>query len=242
MISLFDLNPQLDVGTHAETFARDGRVQVRDVLTADSATTLRRILNSETPWGTAWATDGGKPSGLRQHEMRAMPPGERHALATSVNAAAGAGRYAFRFAQYRILDGYLGRWMPDGPHDVLLEHINAPPFLDLVRAITGLPGLIKADAQATLFAAGDFLGLHTDSHVAEGWQVAYVLNLAAPDWKPDWGGYLNFFDADGDIVTGWRPRFNALNLLRVPQPHGVSYVPPFAPAARLAITGWFRDR
>jgi Rps23 Pro-64 3,4-dihydroxylase Tpa1-like proline 4-hydroxylase len=105
-----------------------------------------------------------------------------------------------------------------------------------------MPGLIKADAQATAYTPGDFLSLHTDSHVAEGWRVAYVLNFAPPDWKPDWGGYLNFFDADGDVVAGWRPRFNALNLLKVPQPHNVSYVPPFAPAERIAITGWFRDR
>ena len=61
-------------------------------------------------------------------------------------------------------------------------------------------------------------------------------------WRPDWGGYLNFYDEDGDIVAGYRPRFNALNLFLVPQKHAVSYVPPFAPQARFAITGWFRDR
>jgi len=59
---------------------------------------------------------------------------------------------------------------------------------------------------------------------------------------PDWGGYLNFYDDDGDVIAGYRPRFNALNLFAVPQQHNVSFVPPFAAVARYAITGWFRDR
>ncbi|OZA59360.1 MAG: hypothetical protein B7X78_08485 [Sphingomonadales bacterium 39-62-4] len=84
--------------------------------------------------------------------------------------------------------------------------------------------------------------MHNDSHVMEGWRVAYVLNLTSADWQPDWGGYLNFLDEDGDVICGWKPRFNTLNLLRVPQLHQVTYVPPFAPRARYAITGWLRDR
>jgi Rps23 Pro-64 3,4-dihydroxylase Tpa1-like proline 4-hydroxylase len=78
--------------------------------------------------------------------------------------------------------------------------------------------------------------------VLEGWQVAYVMNFCAEEWRPDWGGYLLFYDEDGDVVAGFKPRFNALNLFRVPQKHSVTYVAPFAPIARFAITGWFRDR
>ena len=37
-------------------------------------------------------------------------------------------------------------------------------------------------------------------------------------------------------------RFNTLNMFTVAQPHNVTYVPPFAPVGRYAITGWFRDR
>ena len=31
-------------------------------------------------------------------------------------------------------------------------------------------------------------------------------------------------------------------VLAVPQRHAVTYVPPFAPPHRFAITGWLRDR
>jgi Rps23 Pro-64 3,4-dihydroxylase Tpa1-like proline 4-hydroxylase len=101
---------------------------------------------------------------------------------------------------------------------------------------------VKGDAQATLYGPNHFLSMHDDSHMAEGWRVAYVMNFCGADWRPDWGGYLMFYDEHGDAVAGFRPRFNALNMFRVPQKHNVTYVPPFAPVARFAITGWFRDR
>src|SRR6185369_14944887 len=104
---------------------------------------------------------------------------------------------------------------PDSPQDLHLEHINDEPFLNLVREITDIPELVKADAQATLYAPGHFLSQHNDSHIAEGRRVAYVLNFTAEDWRPDWGGYLLFYDEEGDVVAGYRPRFNALNLFEV---------------------------
>lgn len=100
----------------------------------------------------------------------------------------------------------------------------------------------QADGQTTLFGPSHYLGRHIDSHVAEGWEVANVLNFAREDWHPDWGGYLLFLDEEGDVVEGFRPRFNALNLFKVPQSHMVSYVPPFAPVGRMAMTGWLRSQ
>ena len=38
--------------------------------------------------------------------------------------------------------------------------------------------------EATLYAANHYLGRHIDSHVAEGWRVAYVLNLAIDETYP----------------------------------------------------------
>ncbi len=240
--ALFEINPALNTSALAAAFARDGRVQVRNVLTDETARTVREILGRATPWGLAYQAGDDQPVGLRADEFAALTPGQRQSIAAGVGTAVGTGAYGFAYAQYRMLDAYLGNWAPDGPHDLLVEYINAEPFLDLVRTVTGMADLIKADAQATLYAPNHFLAMHSDSHVAEGWKIAYVLNLGLDDWKPDWGGYLLFFDDDGDVVTGYRPRFNSLNLFAVPQQHAVSYVPPFAPVGRFSITGWFRDR
>jgi len=239
---IFAINPHLDRVALAAEFATNGRIQVRDVLEVDAARNLRDVLARDTPWGIAWNAGSEGPRALRREEIARLDDRGRAAIGDGVSRAARAGEYAFTFARYPMLDAYTQRWAPDGPHDIVLEHINDQPFLDLARDVTGIRELRKADAQATLFVGGHFLAQHSDSHVGEGWRVAYVLSLAPDDWKPDWGGYLNFFDADGDVVAGYRPRFNALNMFAVPALHSVSYVPPFAPVGRFSITGWLRDR
>jgi Rps23 Pro-64 3,4-dihydroxylase Tpa1-like proline 4-hydroxylase len=239
---LFKLNPSLDRDALAEEFAREGRVQVRDLLTDEAAEEIYGVLSSGTPWGVAWqAGDKEAPQAIEAPELGRSAGEKQREIAQKTYTAAARSEYAFQFARYPILNAYLGKWAEGGPHDLILEHINAPEFLDFIRQVTGIPSIAKGDAQATLFAPGHFLGRHIDSHVAEGWVVAYVMNFTK-DWQPDWGGYLNFLDKDGDIVAGFRPRFNALNMFKVPRAHLVSYVPPFAPVGRFAITGWFRDR
>ena len=241
---LFELNPDLDRTALAEAFARDRRVQVRELLTRETAEEIRMILAQATPWGLAMqAGEAGGPQQVLTAEMR-TPAGQQRAqqLAKASHDAAARGEYAFRYAQYSLVQSVQQGWDPEGPHQLLLEYLNAPEFMQFVRTVTGFPELVKADGQATLYAQQHFLGLHVDSHVAEGWKVAYVMNFTIDEWQPAWGGYLQFFDDDGDVIQAFRPRFNSLNLFAVPQPHAVSFVPPFAPVGRYAITGWFRDR
>lgn len=240
-IPLFEVNPELDRPRLKSAFAGTRRVQIRDVLTDRSARTLHQVIAEQTPWGVAWQAGEEGPHSVSHSALKLVPPAERGAISNKVTAAMRGRDYGFVYSQYPMLDAYLQRWAPGGVHDLILEHINDQPFLDLVREVTAFPDLIKADAQATLYGPGQFLSLHDDSHVLEGWRIAYVLNLCAEDWRPDWGGYLLFYDEDGDVVDGFRPRFNALNLFAVPQHHNVSYVPGYAPVARYAITGWFRD-
>lgn len=244
MKELFTLAPRADMRALVDQFARTTRVQIRDVLTQETAKELRTILAQFTPWGMAVQAgeDGSGPQSFRREQISADNAAAVNSLAGEAHKSAARGEYAFRFAHYPMLTAYQQKWNPDGPHDILMEHLNAEPFLNLVREVTGIRHLVKADGQATLFAPQHFLGRHIDSHVAEGWRVAYVLNLTTDDWHPDWGGYLLFLNDDGDVVDGYRPRFNSLNLFAVPQSHLVSYVPPFAPLGRFAVTGWLRDQ
>ncbi|ABC62386.1 2OG-Fe(II) oxygenase [Erythrobacter litoralis] len=243
---LFEINPDLDRAELAARFAHDTRVQVRDFLTEETAKEIRSILQTATPWGLAMQADGSGQDGPQQvlpQQMNTREGQQRaQALGAATDKAAAQGKYAFRYAQYPILQAVQEGWNPGSPHELILEYINAPDFIQLARDITGFDDLVKADGQATLYARQHFLGRHIDSHVAEGWKVAYVMNFTIDDWHPDWGGYLQFLDEDGNIEQGFLPRFNSLNLLLVPQPHSVSIVAPFAPLGRYAITGWLRDR
>jgi Rps23 Pro-64 3,4-dihydroxylase Tpa1-like proline 4-hydroxylase len=242
-IPLFEINPDLDRAALAQQFARERRIQVRDVLTERTAKEILRILAEETPWGISWqAGAGGQAQHLRPQQLASMTQQQRAGMSEALGQAISGSEYAFIYAAYPMVDSVLERWAPDNPLDLLLEHINDEPFLSLVREITGVPELIKADAQATLYRAGHFLSQHSDSHKDEGWRIAYVLNLTSGEWRPDWGGFLLFHDEEGNVISGYRPRFNSLNMFAVPQWHSVSYVAPFAPVARYAITGWARDR
>ena len=241
-IRLLDINPALDRHALAASFAETGRVQIRDVLTEETARNLHAVVSRQTKWGLAWHAGAEGPHNIPEPELKRMPKEQQAAIQQQLYAAMRGTDYGFLYAQYPMVWAYLQGWAPGGPHEAVVDLINDEPLLALVRDVTGMDDLIKADAQATLYAPHHFLASHNDSHVAEGWRVAYVLNLCAEDWRPEWGGYLNFYDGEGDIIQGFKPRFNALNLFAVPQLHGVSYVPPFAPHARFAITGWFRNK
>ncbi len=241
-IPLFQLNPAIDRQRAAGEFAATSRVQIRDFLTPEAAQTIHRVLSRETPWGLAWRAGADGPHGLRRQDVAALGPERSQALTRKIAEAMHGRDYAFIYGQYQLLTANVERWGEHEALELLMEHINDEPLMELVRAVTGIPGLIKADGQATLYGPNHFLALHDDSHVAEGWQIAYVMNFCAEDWRPDWGGYLQFYDQDGEVVGGFKPRFNTLNMFTVGQPHNVTYVPPFAPVGRYAITGWFRDR
>lgn len=240
-IRLLDLNPTLDRDALAAAFAATGRLQIRDVLTEESARNVHAILARQTPWGLAWRAASDGPHAVPHRDLRAMRHGTMTAIQEKIRNALKGDDYAFLYSQYPMVHAYLQGWAQGGPHEALVELINDAPFMSFIREVTGMAKLAKADAQATLYGPGQFLSLHDDSHMAEGWRIAYVLNMCAAPWRHEWGGYLNFYDEEGDVVQGFRPRFNALNLFRVPQRHNVTYVPPFAPVARYAITGWFRD-
>lgn len=240
-IPLFELNPGLDRAALAAQFARDRRIQIRDFLTDRAARTIHHILTRETPWGLAWRAADDGPHGLRHKELRGLTPQQSQAMTQKVGQAMQGRDYAFVYAQYQLLTANVEKWGEHEALELLVEHINDEPLLELVREVTAMPSLHKADAQATLYAPNHFLAMHDDSHVAEGWRIAYVMNFCAEDWREDWGGYLNFYDDEGDVIAGYKPRFNALNMFAVPQRHNVTYVPPFAPVGRFAITGWFRD-
>lgn len=242
--ALFELNPDLDRAALAQRFAANRRLQVDSILTDETARELREIMVRGTEWGVAMQAGAhARPRSWRGRDLR-EPAVSREVveMVKETDKAAASRDYAYRSHRYSLVEGLQQQWAPGGPHELLLEYLNATDFLGFMRDITGLPDLVKADGHASCFGPNHFLGRHNDSHVAEGWQIAYVLNLTIDDWHPDWGGYLLFYDEAGNIETGFMPRFNTLNLFKVPQDHAVSYVPPFAPRGRYAISGWLRDR
>lgn len=148
--------------------------------------------------------------------------------------------FHYMFDNLRISDPIDAGGQAPSSYRRVLGFLNSPEFLNFIRVVTGDDRPTCCDAQATRFQPGHYLTEHDDRVPHKNRLYAYVLNLSE-GWRSDWGGILNFLDADGHVAEGYTPAFNALNLFKVPQRHSVSFVTPFAGSPRLAITGWIRD-
>lgn len=234
------LNPALDADSAAALFARDGRVLLRDVLQSGTADVLHHCLDAEVPWGLTYIPAlGADPALLPAERLAELSANERSGIRQRANACAERG-FAFVYGTYMMVSAYRERRDPDLALHPMLEFLNSPVFLELMARITGIGGLIKANAQATRYYRGDFLKPHTDGPNPAR-KVAYVLNLTR-DWKAEWGGMLHFMDPQGRALEAYFPEFNSLSLFRVPAWHFVNRVADAATHPRYAITGWLLDR
>lgn len=214
-----------------------GRTRVADLLPAAEATALNALLDhGPVDWQRAIETPGDVEVPVALFE--AQPIEEQIRIMSRVHAEARDG-FQFIFDRWRIDVG--GQASPAAPALLadLHRRFNSPEFLAFARALTGDDRIAYVDAQATRFLPGHFLNRHSDQLDRAGRLYAYVLNLC-PRWRVEWGGLLQFLDDEGDVTETLTPGFNTLNLFRVPQPHAVSMVSPFAGAPRLSITGWWR--
>lgn len=235
----FALDPLLDVAGHAARYARCGRVQVPHVLAGDGALRLQRWLAQEAPWTLVfnhgdqlYELDGAARARLTSQQATDL-----------VRAAHNSARRGFQYLyeNVRVPDARAACAASPGLLARFAEFLNSEPFLAVARRLVGRDDVSFADAQATCYREGHFLTTHDDAVPGKNRVAAFVFSFT-PEWRPEWGGQLQFVGDDGVVVEGWVPRFNALNLLRVPQPHLVGCVTPLAgpQAARLSITGWLR--
>jgi len=229
------LNSDLDVSRYADELARRGRTQVHDFLQPEAADALHQCLAQDVPWTLAYRDRAGAKV-MDHAELAARgEPGEREFLAQLYAEARGA--YGFAYESYMMVRAYLEQRDEGLLLHRLLEFLNCPDYLAFARALTGDARVRRMNAQATRYRGGHFLKLHDDFNAEEGRLYAYVINLTR-EWKADWGGLLQFLDAEGRVIDTLMPRWNSLSIFRVPAPHVVSLVAPWAEGERLAVTGW----
>ncbi len=231
------INPRLDADLIARVYRAGGRVHVPDFFDQPSAERIHHALKSETPWQSV-LFDGSDHRELAVASIGDLPDAERAELHAKTDAAAREG-FSYRYSSFRLYEN----WQEGRHRDLflmrVLEFLNSPPFLELMRRLTGDAMIGYADAQATQYRAGDFLTCHNDAVEGKNRRAAYVLNFTLK-WHPDWGGLLAFPDPHGHLAEAYAPAFNALNLFRVPMLHAVTQVAGFAAAPRYSITGWLR--
>jgi len=232
------LSTDLDIDRLRAAFAERGRMRIPNVLTPDSAEALTEAMEAFDDWRIS-VSAGGEVFELPLKDRRAADP-DRQSWIDDVRIDGSSPRMQYVFDTRRLtVEG-----MPDLTSDAVSQapdFLNSAAFIAFVRGVTGDDRIDFADAQATRYRPGHVLTTHSDEAAGKNRLYAYVLNLTR-DWRADWGGALLFFDARGDVVDGYVPAHNTLNLFRVPENHAVAQIASFSPRDRLSITGWLRSR
>lgn len=233
----FALNPRLDPEALAREFGERRRLRIPEFLAGEGAEGLARELKQREDWHLV-INQHEKLFELNRTAQAALTPEKAAQLDAAIGKAARRG-FQFRFETIRVPDGDSARAAAATLLDEFARFLSSGPALDFLRTVTGEDAITFADAQATAYGPHHFLTVHDDVVAGKNRLAAYVFNLT-PEWRADWGGLLMFHREDGDVEEALTPRFNALNLFAVPQPHSVSYVAPFVPNRRYAVTGWLR--
>ena len=233
------LNPDLDPSAFAETYRRNGYVQVSNFLPADVSEHLADVLARRTSWRIVYSTEADKPVVMTQAEYAALSPSERSVMHQGINERARSNT-GFAYNTWPMITAYLEGWEPGHPLHAVTEFLQSEAVREFGRRVIGAERITKVDAQATLYAPGHFLTRHQDVGLKQERRAAYTLGFAR-DWQPDYGGLLAFLDDELNIERALTPRFNVLTLFDGLKLHAVTSVAAFAPLGRYSITGWFRD-
>jgi len=233
----FSLSASLDSAAIAAHFNEHGYVSIPNVLPIENAKRVHKAMLESTSWNLVF-NNGDKSVDMTAAQVHAMPPDKARQLQEAIfNEARNGFQYCYN--NYPIYDAYKQGLNQGHVLHKFYEWLRGDDFINFARAATGFDDISFLDAQATRYHPGHFLNTHDDTLEGKRRRCAYIFNFT-PEWRPDWGGYLQLLDDEGHIRRGLRPTFNTLNIIAVPQQHNVSLVAPFAPRSRLSISGWMR--
>ncbi|UTP39349.1 2OG-Fe(II) oxygenase [Phenylobacterium sp. LH3H17] len=239
MAASLKIDPKIDPERLAPAFQAKGRLHIPDFFKGNGAKHVADALAGDVPWVRTMVVQGkGVEAPLAAW---AMPSPQRMQVEAHVIQTARSG-FQYSYDAWRISDAIQAGRRVGGklePIEAVYDFVNGEEFLGFVRKLTADERPTNSDAHASRYGAGHFLNTHHDGNADSGRLYAYVLNLT-PQWQTDWGGVLLFQDDARNVTEGFPPRFNALNIFRVPQHHSVSQVATFVNAYRYSITGWVR--
>ena len=229
------LNPDLDPQKLGKTLQQAGRLQVANFFTNDSADYLHEIHIGNKDWHLAY-NEGNNYYESSIQQMQAVTPRQQQQFMGDIYARART-QFQYVFYQYYISQAIELGEQPGHPMHQFNEFVNGNEVLHLMRTLTGVEAIRKADSYASLFSPGHFLTAHDDRHESHDRVAAYVISMTKT-WDKNWGGHLAFFDDAGNINEALIPSFNTLNIFLIPQLHAVQLVSPFAGGNRTSYLGW----
>ncbi|MBN8214725.1 MAG: 2OG-Fe(II) oxygenase [Xanthomonadales bacterium] len=231
------ISNEIDIDHWRRALAERSRIQIPDFLQPAAAEAFARELAERVPWQLAERSDGES----RLSPRGAYPDDAEYARLLQRGYARATDTYQFAYDSYMLVKAAKEAWDPTLLVHGILQFLNTPPFIEFARYLGNDASITHVGAQCTRYRPGHYLMPHEDLDEGEGRRYAMVINLSR-EWRPDWGGQLQFLDSDGGVIETFLPRWNSLSLFRVPQRHQVTLVTPWAARPRHAITGWWLAR
>jgi SM-20-related protein len=228
---VFRMNPAIKASDYAETFRREGIVQINNIFDPEVADCIEKALKDDTYWRLTYSDEKEKAVSLNADQLAKV---DLQALAGEIIKRAGDG-FSYVYLACYLKGIYDAPEMASHPLHKLFNLLNSPEFLAFFREVSGYTETERVDAAATWYRPGDFLNLHTD-HVGLR-KTAYTLGFTK-NWRTDWGGQLLFHTKGGDIERGYMPAFNVLTMFNIPRDHSVAQVAHYAKERRLTVSGW----
>ncbi|WP_291207474.1 2OG-Fe(II) oxygenase family protein [Hyphomonas sp.] len=234
------ISPRDDLSALRQRFLQQGRVLIPGIFEPAFAQSVLDAACEHAGWLLVTRIEGRH----REFDAAQMEQVPKDRLQTFDELVAQEARkgFQYRFERHLLYDNLRAGALAEGPLRSMAEALNSDAFIGLLHTVMSepyVPGETFCDGQLTRYRAGHFLTSHDDGLPQFNRIAAFVVNLT-PGWSADLGGLLMFTGADGHVEEAFTPKFNTLSLFRVPQPHAVSAVAPFARGARHAVTGWLR--
>ena len=233
-----ELSPILDKEALAKEFARKGRLQIKGVLAPKSAEGIYDALMRETPWGLVY-NNGEEATRIAHEPYKNLGPDQMQALYRDIFIRAQSD-FQYIYQNFPISPAGAPEEVGNPVLDRAYAFINVGAMMKLVRRVTEIPGLSKADAEATLYRQNTFMHWQGRKAAAHGARIGYSLNFTR-EWNPNWGGFLQLFDEHMNVEEAFYPAFNSLTLFSVPATYSVSFVALFCQGVRLSISGWYGE-
>lgn len=232
----FRINPDLDVARIRSEYEAAGRVRIYSLL-AEGAAELYEHLIAREDWFHAFTTDRGIIK-LTAADKEALTPQEWAEIEAEAHERARR-TFQYRYEAVRVPEPAEASALDD-PLARFVDWLHGDELRRFLESITGYSRFSFREGQVTAFGPGDFLTGHDDGVLGKDRLCALVFGLT-PSWRLEYGGLLMFHGEMDRTCAGNVPRFNSLDLFKVPQQHSVSLVTPAAPHRRISVTGWLWD-
>ena len=174
-----DINPEIDLSSAAATLAGQGRVQIHDFVSPESAETLHGWLHQHEDWYLSY-NEGPDNFETSEAEFAALTMEQKHRFTAGVYRRARSG-FQHLFKQYYISQAVASGENNGHPMHAVHEWVTGEDFLGLMRDVTGRDDIRTSDSYASLYGPGHFLTRHDDRHPTHQRIAAWVLSMT-PDW------------------------------------------------------------